>query len=574
MALREVLASFGIDIDDKALQAAAAKIQQYEQALQNLSKDEKAQLQAFKQASDEAKKKGDADKKAAQEAQERAKAQAALVSQLRAEFIVQAAKQVVSAFTGMIKSSLDLAGSLGDTADKLGVSTTELQQFQFAGRLAGVSAEGMSQSLGFLNKGLGEAAAGTGPAKDAFTKLHLSIKDGNGQLKSAAELLPEIADKVNGLKSQGEKTATVMAIFGRSGAELLPLFKDGSKGIDEALAKFKELGLEIDKNFITQAHEVGDEVETMHVQFDVLKTKLVGAAIPALKTLSEFVLKLGAGLGNLLSHTNAAIIIFATFAGGALVAAIAGFRSLATAVGVTESELLIIIAIFAAVALVVEDIYTLFTGGDSVLGRLIDKLFGVGASKKFVEEVKKEAAALWEQFKAILPDLEELGRQLMEAFRAAAPFIAGFVKGELGAFVTWLKYAVTGIEIAIKVLGFLAQAGSAAFGVARDEVKTAAVAIEGFINLLEKAFNMVSKVANAAGGVSGLLTGGGVVMAAANSVAGGAAGNKNVNQTNQTTINVNGADQPQSTAAKIANAVADTAESKLRNAYNAVSNFL
>lgn len=550
MALREILTAFGFEVDDSALKKGQASAEGFKNTLQEIGK--------------------------------------ALVG-----------GELVRGFGELVSSTIESASQLGDMSKRLGLTTSDLQFFQFAARTSGLSADEMAHSMSLLNRTLGEAATGGKEQQKSFTDLGLSFKDANGRIKTSADLLPEIADKVNALGSQAEKTAAVTKLFGREGAALLPLFADGSKGIEEARKQFKSLGLEIDDNFITSAKEAGDQMETFKIQTDVLKTQLVAAFLPSLKDATEFLLKMGKGAQDLAKNTNIVKIAMAglaLLAGGAAIGAING---LLRAVGLLDAEMSILdgevllpVAALALLILVIEDLYTLFTGGDSLIGRFIDKLFGVGASKKFVLEVKQEVERLWIQFKQILPPLEEIGRKLVDAFKLALPYILEFEKGGLISFVYWLKMIVNGVSILITILGYLISYGKIVFGAVSAEVKFAGTVLKGLgaiidtfvikplmfvIGLAEKVAAAISKVTGGAQALSGAGAGGqsGGFLSSAASLGKSALGiggdkNASVSQNNQTTIHVNGADQPQSVAAKVANAVSDTFETQKRNALNAI----
>ena len=53
----------------------------------------------------------------------------------------------------------------------------------------------------------------------------------------------EVADGLKGLESDSEKAALAQQLLGRSGADLLPLFKEGSDGIANLQQQARDLGL-------------------------------------------------------------------------------------------------------------------------------------------------------------------------------------------------------------------------------------------------------------------------------------------------------------------------------------------
>lgn len=371
-----------------------------------------------------------------------------------------------------LASQIELGSQLNDTSERLGIGTADLQEFQFATGLAGVDAEGAALSLQFLNKAIGGAIGGNKEAVASFASLGIAVSDGAGGTRELADLIPEIADAFVGMNSDAERTVKAMSLFGKQGAKLIPFLKQGSEGIEGMREEFEALGGAIDDSFILAADEAGDEIDKLKFAMTGFKTQIAIAILP---TLTEWVKKVQGVVAmarSLAKETN--IVKVALFALGAAAAfsALKMTANLAKAFGVATKEssgfgkamnLLglgikggVIVAALLAIALAVEDLYTLFTGGDSVIGRFIDTFAGVGASKKFVEDMTKAGKELWSALGLIGEALKPLGTLFKEIFGI----------GILEAFGHWLtsnlKFFVAVIktvESAVRgLMGFIGQA--------------------------------------------------------------------------------------------------------------------
>ena len=146
-------------------------------------------------------------------------------------------KKYVGVFAGIFaahelkeffEATIEQAAHLQDLSEKLGVGTDELQKFQFAAKLAGVDSEGAAGAIGKLNRAIGQAIGGSKEAKEKFEKLGIELKEKNGDLRGAGEVILDLADKMKELKSAPEKTALAMKFFGRSGAALVPMLQEGT----------------------------------------------------------------------------------------------------------------------------------------------------------------------------------------------------------------------------------------------------------------------------------------------------------------------------------------------------------
>ena len=90
----------------------------------------------------------------------------------------------VAGLGALTSKLLTLGDRIGKVSIQTGVSAEKLQAFQFAAEQSGVGAELMNKSLQKLNRNIGEAAEGTGPAAEALDVLGVSALTSSGQIKS------------------------------------------------------------------------------------------------------------------------------------------------------------------------------------------------------------------------------------------------------------------------------------------------------------------------------------------------------------------------------------------------------
>lgn len=142
--------------------------------------------------------------------------------------------------------ALDRFTSKGDdiakTADKLGVSIAGLQEFRYAAERSGMSVGEFDTALQYLVKGAGETAAGVGMAKDVFKALGINVKDADGKLKSAEQLMAEVADAMERVPSATGKATIAYKLFGRSGMGMVNMLRGGSAGLVQLRKEARETG--------------------------------------------------------------------------------------------------------------------------------------------------------------------------------------------------------------------------------------------------------------------------------------------------------------------------------------------
>ena len=134
-----------------------------------------------------------------------------------------------AAIFGLASSTAALGDNVAKTADKLGIGIEELQELRYAAERSGIATDSFDTALEKMVKNLGEAATGTGAAKDALGQLGLSAGDLVAMSPEAA--LAVIADRMGEVGTQAERAAIANDIFGRSGVGMLNMLRDGSRGL-------------------------------------------------------------------------------------------------------------------------------------------------------------------------------------------------------------------------------------------------------------------------------------------------------------------------------------------------------
>lgn len=140
-----------------------------------------------------------------------------------------------ASIAGMVKlvsSYADWSRELVRAADNIGTTTQKLQQFEDATRLAGGNAAEMRDSLKGLHDKLADFNIGGSSAaltSQWANQLGINLKDANGVIRSATDLLPELIRKINELKDPADRAAAANALLGSSGENLIQTFRQSSK---------------------------------------------------------------------------------------------------------------------------------------------------------------------------------------------------------------------------------------------------------------------------------------------------------------------------------------------------------
>ena len=98
--------------------------------------------------------------------------------------------------------------------------------------------------------------------------------------------LGEVADRFEKMPNGTEKTALAMQLFGRSGAQLLPVLNRGSAGLADLSKKADELGVTLDQAQVDKMKESVAATRDFQASLQGLQISLGEAVIPALTSAS------------------------------------------------------------------------------------------------------------------------------------------------------------------------------------------------------------------------------------------------------------------------------------------------
>lgn len=373
MALREILARFGFQVDQKGLKKAETGI-------------------------------------------------AKVVSGLGAFGVILSGTVIARGIKDFVTDIVDAGDSLGKTATQLGLTGKELQAWQTAANFAGVETSSLNQGFRVLAKNVVLAQQGSKQAADAFDILGVSIEDASGSLKPANVLAREAGVALGEMEDRTKAVGISQQIFGRAGAAMLPLFKKGAKGLDEALALLHEFGDGLSEELIPLAEETQDTFTKVGLATTSLKSKIAVALLPVINQFGLGLAKLFAWLSKsqIAIDSLKSVLVTLGLVLGKL--AIAKFGAQLISLG---RAALLPLAKFLLLFLVVDDLIALFSGRGSIIGTFIDKIFGKGSAKALVDGIKAIGKAVSDV--VATGDLNKLDKDLENIFGPIGSDLVGDV---------------------------------------------------------------------------------------------------------------------------------------------------
>lgn len=186
-----------------------------------------------------------------------------------------------------IKSTADHLDQLDEMSVKTGVSVEMLTSLELAAKQNGVSMQQLATSIRMMYRSMNEAAGGSKEAAEAYKRIGVNVKDSSGQLKSGNEAFLEVADAISKIQNPAERSAMAMKVFGRAGAEMLPMLEGGRDALKGYIEEAKRLGIVFTDADAKRAARFNDVLDAFSARLRAIKERL---ALEVLPVLTDFMM--------------------------------------------------------------------------------------------------------------------------------------------------------------------------------------------------------------------------------------------------------------------------------------------
>jgi hypothetical protein len=191
------------------------------------------------------------------------------------------AAQNVLTLAGNVSSSLD---SLNDLSARTGIGVEALQGYSLAAKMAGVDTEQFGVAIQKLAVNIGKANAG-----DAFDKSLRGIGLSVAELKALApeQQFSAIGDAIAQLPTVADRAAAAVQVFGKQGAALAPLFREGAASIEELRARAERLGIIVSETQINNVADMNDAFDLVRKTVEGIVGQVIGNLAPAVTDIAN-----------------------------------------------------------------------------------------------------------------------------------------------------------------------------------------------------------------------------------------------------------------------------------------------
>ena len=362
----------------------------------------------------------------------------------------------VSALTAFSIKSAYASDEIGDTAEKLGLSAEQMQEWNHSATILGVSTERMEKAFMKVNGILGDIATGNGDKyADSLALIGLSLDDLEG--KNADQAFALIRDALSEVEDEAIRVGVANDLLSeRVAADIIPVLTQEAATINDLRNEAQELGI-VTNEQAAQAGEFTDALDRTKQAVSSLGVDLASTLLPVIQELTikvrdEMIPTLKSWIDKWNNMDAGTKKIIVTLTG--LVAAVGPVLSIIGKVGPLLN--------IASIALKGVGTSGIFAGvGINAATLGIGALIAILAMALFQsEEFKAMLGRLMETFMQLLPPILAIVDSLMTALQPILDVIIELVVMLVDLLVPILDVIlmplITQIQMFAEILGLLA----------------------------------------------------------------------------------------------------------------------
>lgn len=199
--------------------------------------------------------------------------------------VKNAAKGMASAIgaafsAAVVKDAVAFGDAMAKTADKIGLTTDELQALGHAAATAGVSQTSFEQAMQRFTRRTAEAVQGSGELVQTYKDLGIGLTDANGQMRATTDILDDFADKLAAAPNDAEQLRLAFKAFDSEGAVMVNLLRQGSDALEDLKQQARDTGIILESDLLDQAEALSDRM-------DLLSKQLRATIYPVLIQVAE-----------------------------------------------------------------------------------------------------------------------------------------------------------------------------------------------------------------------------------------------------------------------------------------------
>lgn len=187
---------------------------------------------------------------------------------------------IVTGLTRAAGAAIQYGDEIAKATAKTGVGAQAFSELAYAARQNDVSLQALGTAFKKLQTTISQAGSGTKTAQDAFRALGIEFEQ--FRRLSPDRQFETIAEQISRLKDPADRTRAAVELFGRAGADLLPLFEQGAKGIRALREEAIRTGRSLTEDQVKKLAEADLAIKGLTASWESFARTLTAKVAPSL----------------------------------------------------------------------------------------------------------------------------------------------------------------------------------------------------------------------------------------------------------------------------------------------------
>lgn len=334
-----------------------------------------------------------------------------------------------AALIGIGTKAITTADDLNTMAAQTGLTTDELQKFQYASDLVDVPLETMTGALAKMKKNM------TGQP-EVWRALGVSVTEWtNGPMRNASDVFYDVIEALSRIENETLRDQVAMQIFGKSADQLAGIIDDGGASLRAYGEEAQNLGLILSQDMLQQLNASNDQLDRAKAQLQAGLMQL-GATIaqvlaPIIEKLAGFVQRVVLFMQSL-SPEQARLIMIIVGVVAALGPLLMIIGKIITSIGTVLIMVPTIISAISTIATAVSGLFTFLAANPVVLiiGVIIAVVIGLTVIiVKNIDTIKAALAAFGQWISNLFTSI---GQGIVNIVQSVVNTVVNLVKSVFG----------------------------------------------------------------------------------------------------------------------------------------------
>lgn len=228
---------------------------------------------------------------------------------------------VSAATLAALHTGMEYGAQIAENSQKYGIHASQLSGMALAARMSSIDMDKLGSSMGKMAKLVGSANDGNVQSIATLKSLNIEWKNADGTLRDQNDLMTQVAKRFADMPDGIQKTTEAQKLFGKSGADLIPMLNGGADALAEMQDKAQKLGLALTDVQAANLDDLGDSMDMLFEGIKGAAVQFTAEASPGLKLFFDefqsmasdtmpFIQNLGEFFGKTMVHITAGIYGF------------------------------------------------------------------------------------------------------------------------------------------------------------------------------------------------------------------------------------------------------------------------